>query len=52
VNRSLKHVDVGGDARHSRPRICVVESQVELLQVLHQLLAQVEHGKLAVYCIR
>ena len=44
----VQHVHVGGDARDQAAHgIAVVESDVELLQVRHQLPAQVEHGLLA-----
>ncbi len=44
----VEHVDIGGDAGdQAAHRVVVVEGQVETLQVLHELLAQVEHGELA-----
>ena len=44
----VQHVHVGGDARHQAAHgVAVVERQVQPLQVLHELLAQVEHGELA-----
>ena len=44
----VEHVYVRGDARHQPAhRVAVVESQIQPLQMLHELLAQVEHGKLA-----
>ena len=44
----VEDIDVGGDARHQAAHgIAVVEGDVEILQVGHQLAAQVEHGLLA-----
>ena len=43
----IEHVHVGGDARHQPAYgIAVVEREVQVLQMFHKLLAQVEHGKL------
>ncbi len=43
----VEHVHIGGYARHQPAhRVAIVKREVEPLQVLHQLLAQVEHGKL------
>ena len=47
-NSSFKRVHVGGEARdQAAHRIAVVEGEIELLQVIHQLAAQVEHGLLS-----
>ena len=44
----VQHVHVGGHAGdQAAHRIAVVEGEVEVLQVLHELAAQVEHGELA-----
>ena len=44
----VQHVHVAGHAGHQAAhRIAVVEGQVEILQVLHELAAQIEHGELA-----
>ncbi len=44
----VEHVDIGGDAGdETAHRVAVVECEIEGLQVFHQLLAQIEHGKLA-----
>ncbi len=38
-------VDIGGDARdHASHRIAIVESDIQPLQVRHQLAAKIEHG--------
>ena len=43
----VEHVDVGGHARYqAADGIAIVEGEVEALQVLHELLAEVEHGEL------
>ena len=44
----VQHIHVGSHASHQAAhRIAIVERQVEILQVLHELAAQIEHGELA-----